>query len=616
MPRCFRASIAIGFVLLSLLSGLSGCKESGYLSPTAIVATPDGRALWVACATDDSLVRLDGDGVPQQRVALTAAPTGLALTRDGQRLAVTIGMAPSAVCLVDPATGAVTAQFAAGHSAMAPVFSADGATLYVCDRFQDAVLAVETASGAVRAVIPVGREPVAAALTPDGTQLVVANHLHQVEASADRIGVNVTLIDTRLGQVRRQVELPNGAGLALGVAVSPDGAWAAVTHNLARYRLPTTQVERGWVCDAAVSLVALLAEAPPQTVLLDNVDAGAANPWAVAWTADGAQLVVSHAGTHEVSLIDFPALRAKLERRAAADAPSAVAPMPAASTDLTFLLGLRQRVPLRGNGPRALAVRGTTVWVANYFSDSLEKLDLRAARLAPVVVWAPAAGGRLTPERLGERAFNDAKYCFQGWLSCASCHSYTARVDGLNWDLLNDGIGNPKNAKSLLFSHQTPPAMSTGIRDSAEVAVRAGFRHIQFTEPPPEVPAAVDAYLKSLRPVPSPRLEQGRLSAAARRGRELFLDAKVGCAVCHRGEHYTDQRSYDVGTAGRYDPPGTPLDTPTLREVWRTAPYLHDGSAATLREVLTTRNVGDRHGVTSSLTPTQIEDLAAYVLSL
>ena len=52
------------------------------------------------------------------------------------------------------------------------------------------------------------------------------------------------------------------------------------------------------------------------------------------------------------------------------------------------------------------------------------------------------------------------------------------RPDALNWDLLNDGIGNPKNTLSLLLSHQTPPVMITGVRASAEDAVRAGIKYI------------------------------------------------------------------------------------------------------------------------------------------
>ena len=53
-----------------------------------------------------------------------------------------------------------------------------------------------------------------------------------------------------------------------------------------------------------------------------------------------------------------------------------------------------------------------------------------------------------------------------------------------------------------------------------------------------------------------------------------------------------------------------------LTEIALTAPYLHDGSAATIRDVLTTRNPKDEHGKTSQLSPQQIDDLAEYLLSL
>jgi cytochrome c peroxidase len=61
---------------------------------------------------------------------------------------------------------------------------------------------------------------------------------------------------------------------------------------------------------------------------------------------------------------------------------------------------------------------------------------------------------------------------------------------------------------------------------------------------------------------------------------------------------------------------GQAFDTPALVELWRTAPYLHDGRAATLEEMLTKFNPADRHGKTSSLSPTELEDLTAFLLSL
>jgi cytochrome c peroxidase len=216
---------------------------------------------------------------------------------------------------------------------------------------------------------------------------------------------------------------------------------------------------------------------------------------------------------------------------------------------------------------------------------------------------------------LGERLFHDATISHQGWQSCASCHP-DGRADALNWDLLNDGVGNPKNTKSLVWSHRTPPAMSHGVRGNAEKAVRSGLRNILFALRPEAEASAIDEYLKGLRPVPSPYLVGGGLSEAARRGQRLFDDPKVGCAQCHPAPLFTDQKSYTVGTQNRTDRRGDRFDTPTLVECWRTAPYLHDGSAAALQEVLTTRNPEDEHGHTSHLTPADIQDLTAYVRSL
>jgi cytochrome c peroxidase len=158
--------------------------------------------------------------------------------------------------------------------------------------------------------------------------------------------------------------------------------------------------------------------------------------------------------------------------------------------------------------------------------------------------------------------------------------------------------------------------MSLGVRETAETAVRAGIRHILFTVQPPEVGKAIDEYLMSLKPVPSPHLVNHRLSPAARRGEKLFRSRETGCAQCHPSRRFTDLKSYDVGTRGPLDGDVGTFDTPTLIELWRTAPYLHDGSVATLRDLLTLANQNDRHGKTSHLTADQVTDLCEYLLSL
>jgi len=506
---------------------------------------------------------------------------------------------------------------------LGPALSPDGKTAYLCNRFNNEIQVVDLTAGKDKARIPVDREPVAAAVTLDGRLLLVANHLHSGRADADYVAARVSVIDTATAKVVKELKLPNGSGILRDIKVSPDGHYACVTHILARYQLPTTQIERGWINCNAITLIDLSTVTVINTVLVDDVDRGAASPWACGWTADGKTLFVSHAGTHELSFIDFPgvvaklgALPEKLQDQPTANYAASSRVRADVPNDLAFLTGLRQRVHLKGKGPRAAVLAGSLVYAASFFSDTIEVVDLARAQLGPILTT------RLTPDQpmpvlqYGEFLFNDASICLQGWQTCASCHSEDARVDGLNWDLLNDGLGNPKNSKSLLLSHRTPPAMSLGIRDTAETAVRAGIRSILFTVQPEEVPTALDEWLKSLKPIPSPHLVNGQLSPAAKRGEKLFRSAQTRCATCHPPGLFTDLHHYDVGTLATTDKPGDSLDTPTLVEIWRTAPYLHDGSAATLREVLVEHNPADRHGKTSHLSPAELDDLMAYLLSL
>ncbi len=475
------------------------------------------------------------------------------------------------------------------------------------NRFEGSVTILDPATRKPLAKVPVGREPSAAALTPDGRYVYVTCHLPEQPALADHVAAKVAVLDIQSRAVSAVILLPNGSTGVRSLAISPDGRHAFVPHLLARYTLHTTQLEQGWMNTNALSIIDVAAQRLRATVLLDDVDHGAANPWAVAVSPDSTTLYVTHAGTHEISLIDLPALLDRI-------ATSEVDP----STQLSFLLGVRRRIPLPGRGPRAIAVQEDRVWVAEYFTRTLTRLSPgRRPRLETFPI-GPAMP--LTPERRGEMLFHDASLCFQHWQSCSSCHP-DGRVDGLNWDLVNDGLGNPKNTRTMVHAHKLPPVMWTGVRPSAEYAVRSGMRHILFREPDEEEARAIDAYLKSLRPVPGPERDK----AAVARGRRLFFSPEVGCGACHPAPLYTDNRLHEVGTQGEFDftlsaagrrIPQTRFKTPSLVEVWRTAPYRHDGRYATLREVITQGNHGDLRGKTSHLTEAQVDDLIAFLRSL
>lgn len=538
--------------------------------------------------------------------------TGLALAPDGATLLAAIGRPEGLLAVVNPGSGKVR-RVRVGHTPSAVAVSPDGRTAYVCNRFQNCVSVVDLAGLKEAARIPVPREPVACGVTPDGARLFVANHLPAGRADGDYAGAAVSILDTAARTVSGTVSLPNGSTGLRGLCLSPDGAFVYVTHLLARYQLPTTQLERGWMSTNALSVIDASTGALVNTVLLDDVDLGAANPWGVACTADGAWVLVTHAGTHEVSVIDRAALHEKLARAARGERVSQVtASAEDVPNDLSFLVGIRRRLALAGNGPRAVLPVGGQAFVAEYFSDSLGVVNLDPEAVHRPVSLPLGPSQPLTQERIGERNFNDATMCFQHWQSCASCHP-DGRADGLNWDLLNDGMGNPKQTKSLLLSTKTPPAMITGVRDSAQTAVRTGMRFIQFAVRPEEDLQAIDAYLDAMKPVPSPYLDDGRLSRAARRGRKVF--EKAGCAHCHPEPYYTDLKPYNVGL-GLDRHQDTAFDTPTLVEVWRTAPYLYDGRAATARELFTTYNPSDSHGRTSQLSEQELADLIEFMLSL
>ena len=590
---------------MGVMMAMHGSAADSHMSPLAVVAAKDGKTVYVAGHTARQVAVMDVAQATARLLPVPGCPTGLALAHDGNSLFVSIAGPAGGVHVLDLKTGTISGSLPTGHTPMAPVLSPDGQTLYVCNPFDNDVSVIKVKGAEAPTRIAVMREPVAAALTADGKFLFVANLLPGVPSNGAYVAASVSVIDTAAGQVSDTIRLPNGSCNLRGICVSPDGKYAYVTHTLGRYQIPLTQVERGWMNTSAMTVIDTTTRKILNTVLLDDTELGAANPWGVACTADGKHVCVAHASTHELSVIEQPALLARLRE---------VAEPADVCNDLAFLVGIRRRLDLSGNGPNGLVMIGTTAYVAEYFTDSIGVLDINPdASPEPKAKSIPLGPAiKESTVRKGERLFNDARMCFQQWQSCTTCHP-NGRVDGLNWDLLNDGMGNPKNTRNMLMCFQTPPSMSLGIRESAGAAVRAGIQFIQFAVRPEEDALAIDEYLKSMQPVPSPRLVKGELSDSARRGKEVFT--RAGCVDCHPAPLYTDLKEYDLELGEGRDK-GKPLDTPTLVECWRTAPYLHDGRAYDIKEVFTRYNSKDMHGRTQKLSPEELNDLIEFVLSL
>jgi YVTN family beta-propeller protein len=590
--------------------GVAAPQVSQYLGPCALVAASDGKVLYVANADRRQIawVELPGGNITR-RVDLPAEPTGLVITADGSRLIVACAAPKSTVVVLDAVSGKLIEKIPAGHTAVGPALSPDGRILYVCNRMDNDISVIDLAAGRELTRVKAVREPVAAAVTPDGKTVLVANHLPNTRTDmyfAGNIAAVLTVIDTRTNQTT-SIELHRGSHSLRGLCLSPDGKYAYVTHLLCNFELIPSQVDIGWIHSNVVTIIDTSEKKLINTVALDEMFAGAGNPWGVGCSADGKTLCVGHAGSHEISVVDAPAALGMLNQIFTSPSVGAIAEDSRAGTHPP------RRIKLPGKGPRGLAVVGTKVYVAEYFSDTLAVVDLNASADEPSGTIALGPKPKLSIQRRGELLFNDATICYENWQSCASCHP-DGRTDALNWDLLNDGAGNPKSTKSVILAFETPPAMSEGVRPTAEAAVRAGIEHILFAMRPEEEAAAIDEYLRSLKPVPSPHLVDGHLSPAAQRGKQLFHSNRVGCYKCHPAPLYTDLKFHDVGTGSSYT--SERFDTPTLVEVWRTAPYLHDGRYLTIKELLVKGKHGKSRGRVEDLSEKEIDDLTEFVLSL
>ncbi len=578
-----------------------------YLSPDFIKV--NGDRIFVTARTGDELIILKDKKI-EKRIALGGHPSGVAITKNGKFAFVTIGHPDGKLLKINVATGKIVAQADAKHMPRAVELSPDMRLIYVANQFENVVRAFDVHSLKEVAKGNVIRDAFSIAPTPDGKKLFVLNQLPESKGGLyeENIAAAVSVLNAKTLEGVTKIDLPNGSINAQEIVVSPDGRFAYCTHVVARFNVPTTQVERGWINTNAVSVIDVSKNQLIATVLLDDIELGAANPYGIIIAQNGRSLIIAHSGTHEISVID----RKKLDTRIAesfAKSTDRTKTFEDICNDLAFLSGIRKRVLLDGYGSRHLAASGNLVYVAMYYSDTLNEVDLNDLSVKKI-----SLGGneKMNEMRKGDLYYHDASLCFQKWLSCVTCHT-EVRSDALNWDLLNDGMGNPKQSKSMLFAHFTPPTMITGIRKTAELCVRKGIQYIQFTRRPEEDAKAIDEYMKSLRPVRSPHLVGGKMSESQEYGEILFEQAK--CSHCHTGEYLTDMKSHDVGS-GLDEYKGFAFDTPTLKEVWRTAPYLYDGRARTIFEMLKKYNQDNKHGITSKLTDDELRDLEAYVLTL
>ena len=580
-------------LLLGFMTGMAMTVFAGHnpLYTTGLVLDAQGKLVMSEKGSRRVAVySADGQKL-EKSFAMSEIPTGVAA--DGNRVYVTTFETKGLLHVLDWPAGKEIAVVETGSGACSPIVNKEAGRLYVCNQFQNTVSEVDMSTNKVLRTAPVLREPKSAVVSKDGKYLYVTNFLPAQRADLDYVAASVSVIDLESFTKVKDIKLANGSNALRGICITPDGKYVYVSHNLGRYTVPTSQLQQGWMNTSAFSVIDTEKQEFLGVVIVDEPERGAAGIWSIACNDES--IFISHSGTHEISVIRHKEMLDKF---------LAYPDKKLLEYDLTFLYGLRERIPLQGNGPRSILLADRRLFVPTYFADILNVMDIHTLALTSV---------NLNPERVesdidkGEKYFNDASHCFQNWQSCNGCHPGDARTDGMNWDLMNDGVGNSKNCKSMLFSHVTPPSMISGVRESAEWAVRAGFKFIQFFDVSEEDARCVDAYLKSLQPVPSPYLVNGELSEKAQAGKKVF--DKLKCGECHSGIYYTDLKMHRIGEDVEFE---KGWDTPTLREVWRTAPYLFDGRAATMEEVFEVH----RHGIEKKVSKKDIEALTEYVNSL
>jgi len=307
-----------------------------------------------------------------------------------------------------------------------------------------------------------------------------------------------------------------------------------------------------------------------------------------------------------------------------------------------------------GFAPSGLSMKpdGTRLYVHNFLSRSVTTLDVTgvvnaSSSTMPEVGTATnlIATEKLTATVLsGKRIFynaNDPRMAAEGYMSCATCH-LDGGSDNRTWDFTDRGEGFRQTITLIGRGGMAHgPVHWTGnfneIQDF-EMDIRGGFGGSGFIVGAvnPSLGAAnagrsadldaMAAYVTSLNAIPrSPfRNTNGTMTAAAVAGQAHFTSK--ACNTCHSGANWTDSALnvfHDVGTIAaasgkRLGATLTGFDTPTLRGVWATAPYLHRGQAVDLPAVFNTTNApaGKGHDLFRELTVAQQDELLRYLMEL
>ena len=193
-------------------------------------------------------------------------------------------------------------------------------------------------------------------------------------------------------------------------------------------------------------------------------------------------------------------------------------------------------------------------------------------------------------------------------ISCASCHP-DGSDDGHVWSFKGQGLRRTQPL-DVGLAGTAPFHWDGSLGEVGELMGEVFVNRMGGVHQGPERLEALTDWLFELSPpVAEAPLDESRVF----RGRHLFESLEVGCADCHRGQSFTDNNSYDVGTGQK----GEKFQVPSLLGIGTRWRFIHDGCASSLRERFELDCAGgDKHGKISQLGPGEVDDLVAYLETL
>lgn len=553
--------------------------------PVSVVFDPSGKQAFVAESDEGAVAVVEvATGKVLRRLPTGGKqPTGLAYHPGGMLLVA--NTFSGSVAAFDVRTGTRTGLLPLRGEPSGVAIAADGKRAFVSVPQLDQVAVLELPALKLERRIPVGKQPRPLALTPDGRTLLVANSR----------GGDVSFIDTASLEESRRVSL-TGVNLR-GLAVSPDGRRAYVTGQIAANSRATREPLDIWT--NTLFTIDLERPAPSSDSLradfgaegwLDFSQAPSPDPDGV--VAIGGDLAAVNLGGSDQTLlvrVMGPFLR-------------------------TYDPAILRRTDV-GARPRGLALTPDRkqLWVANELDSSISVLDVPGLR--PVRKITLGIPSRRDLRLEGRYLFGNARLTKGRQFTCVSCHPFGG-TDGLTWEFAHVPDGLPfRNSRNLRggITLTAPFRWSGHDKDIEEFFQEEVTGLLQGPRQNHNALHALWNLLDQFPMPPNPYRDEGdRLTAAAQRGKALF-EGKAGCVNCHSGEFSggTGMKAW-IGTTNE----GQELDVPHLLGAYESAPYLHDGRAATLEEIFEKYNPSQRHGQAHKLSEAELADVLRYVREL